>query len=122
MNYLSYYFLIDILSSIGGVITFERPITYFRWRNVLYYLKFLRFFTFWRLKEQFGFLKERIRDKFGRLFPRLISLLSLIQVLFVFYLFIHFLATILIYRAVKVMNSGESWFFLDKATAVEYII
>ena len=122
MNYLSYHFLIDLLSSIGGVITFEQVFTYFRWRNVLYNLKLLRLFTFWRLNEQTSFLKERIRDKLGRRFPRLISLLSLIQVLFLFYLFIHFLATILIYRAVRELNTGESWYFLDKTTAVDYII
>ena len=89
---------------------------YYRWQDALYTLKGLRFFTFVRLSEQIQFLSGRFRDKFGRLFPKLTASVPLIQVLFLFYLFIHFLATVLVWTAVNAINTGDSWYFMEQAS------
>ena len=122
LNYLSYHFLIDLLSSITGVITFQKVVRYHNWQDVLYTFKFLRFFSVLRLSEQVKFLTGRLRDKFGRLFPKLTATAPLIEVLFLFYLFVHFLATVLVWRAVNAISAGNSWYFTDQASIQEYRI
>ena len=111
LNYADFYLLIDLLSSLVGICTFQRTVHYFSEYDVLYVLKIMRLFGLVRLYEQIQMLTETFVSNYRSRFPKITYLIPLIQVLLIFVFVIHQLSWILAYMAFKRGRFGDSWYF-----------
>ena len=110
-NYADYHLLLDFLSSVVGLLTFQDTINYAMNYDVFYLLKILRLFSLVRLYEQIQMLTERFAENSRSKFPRITVLIPLIQVLLTFIFVIHQLSFFLAYLAFKRGRFGDCWFF-----------
>ena len=97
-NYLNYFFMLDFLPSLIGVIIWNRVINYHQLKDIVYTIKMFRFFTLARLYDEITSVVDFLSSEYLPKYPKVASLIPLIGVLSLFVYVLHLVAFVLVWR------------------------
>ena len=103
--------LLDLLSSLAGLLTWNKKSNFHDINDIYYAFKILRFFTLIRLLDQIKSGTSFLSHHFKRTHPNLVNLIPLMGIISSFLYVLHVLAFLLSWLAINRLDSGDSWYF-----------
>ena len=98
-NYLNYFFMLDFVPSLIGVIIWNRVINYHQLKDIVYSIKAFRLFTLARLYQEITAVVGVLSSQYLPKYPKVASLIPLIGVLSLFVYVLHLVAFVLVWRS-----------------------